>query len=122
MNIAFVAAPGEAVKIALRAGSEFKFPVFASSALAAGIVMAVALPALVSAIDPAVRFEVGQDALMHFEDTTPLAIGTVGSPATVAAPALSMWQSDLSAFRVVLEACWGLRATGAVAWITGVTW
>ena len=60
MDIAFVANPGEAGKLALRSGSEFKFPVFASSALAAGVVMAVALPALVSAIDPAVRDQVGR--------------------------------------------------------------
>jgi hypothetical protein len=125
MNIAFVAAPGEAVKIAFAAGPDFKFPVFASGGLAAGFVVCVALPALVSAVDPSVRFDVSTEALVHMEDTTPLAIGTAGSPNTVAAPARSVWQTDCIAFRLILEASWGLRvatASTAVAWTSGVTW
>ena len=122
LNIAFVAAPGEAVKIALRAGPKFKFPVFASGGLASGSVMAVALPALVSATDPAARFSVSTEAVLHMEDTSPAAIGTTGSPNVVAAPARSLWQTDCVAFRLVLEASWGLRAASSVAWTSSVTW
>jgi hypothetical protein len=122
MNIAFVASPGEAVKIALRAGPNFKFPVLASGGLAAGFVMCVALPALVSAIDPAVRFEASKEATIHMEDTTPLAIGTAGSPNTVAAPTRNLFQTDCVGFKLLLEVSWGLRAANAVSWTSAVTW
>jgi hypothetical protein len=122
MNIAFVASPGEAVKIALRTGPDFKFPVLASGGLAAGIVMCIALPALVSAIDPAVRFETSKEATIHLEDTSPLAIGTPGSPNTVASPTRSLFQTDCIAFKLLLEVSWGLRASNAVAWVSSVTW
>ena len=40
--------------------------------------MCVALNVLVSAIDPAVRFDITRESTVHMEDTTPLAIGTAG--------------------------------------------
>jgi hypothetical protein len=122
LNLAFVASPAEAVKIVLRAGPDFKFPVLASGGLAAGIVMCVALPALVSAIDPAVRFEVSKEATIHAEDSSPLAIGTPGSPNTVAAPVRSLWQTDCISWKVLLSISWGLRAANAVSWTSSVTW
>jgi hypothetical protein len=36
------------------------------------------------------RFDVSDQATLHMEDTTPLAIGTAGSPNTVAAPVRSI--------------------------------
>jgi len=39
-----------------------------------------------------------------------LPIGTEGTPPTVAAPAKSLYQSDLVAIRVILDAAWALRA------------
>jgi hypothetical protein len=120
MDIAFVASPGEAVKIALRAGPEFSFPVFASGQLASGFVMAVALPALVAAVDPEVTFDVRRDGAAHFEDTSPLPISTTPTPIT--APVKSFYQHDLLGFRLKLNASWGVRAAGSVAWLSAVTW
>jgi hypothetical protein len=121
-SLAFIANSGEAVKILLRAGPEFRFPVLASGQLAAGIVMCVALPALVSAVDPAVRFDVSRESIAHLEDTSPLPIST--TPTTIAAPVRSFWQTDVVGFRLRLEASWGLRASAAssVAFVTGATW
>jgi hypothetical protein len=56
------------------------------------------------------------------EDTTPLDIGTAGSPATVAAPVKSMWQTDSLALRLILPTNWTIRRAGVVAWVAGVTW
>ena len=50
----FIAAPAEAVKIALRGTREFPYPVLVSGALAAGTVMAVAVPSY-QAIQPGMR-------------------------------------------------------------------
>jgi hypothetical protein len=122
MSIAFVASPAAAVKIALRAGPEFRFPVLASNGLAAGFVMAVALPALASAVDPAVRIDASAESLVHMEDTTPLQIGVSATPNTVSAPTRSLFQTDAIGFRIILEASWGLRAANAVSWTEAITW
>jgi Phage capsid family len=124
LNLAFVASPAQALRIALRAGPDFnsRFPVLASGQLDPGMVMCVALNALVSAIDPAVRFDLTRESTIHLEDTSPLAISSVASPNTVAAPTRSLWQTDCVGFRLRLEASWGLRTSGAVAWTEDVTW
>jgi hypothetical protein len=121
LNIAFVAAPGEAVKIALRA-PQFRFPVFATGALPTGTVMVIAIPALAVAVDPLPRFEISKESVIHAEDTTPLAISTEGAPATVAAPSRSLWQTDCVGVRLIMQVAWGLRVAGAVAWTENVTW
>jgi hypothetical protein len=124
LQIVFVANPAEAVKIVLRAGPDFnaKFPVLASNGVAAGTVIAVAVNALAVAADPAPRFERSKDATLHMEDTTPLPIGTPGSPNVIAAPVRSLWQSDSVGVRLIMEVSWGLRAAGAVAFVSSVTW
>jgi hypothetical protein len=68
------------------------------------------------------RFEVSDQATLHFDDTTPLQIGTPGTPPTVAAPVQSLWQTDSLALRLILPINWCLRRGGVVAWTAGVTW
>jgi HK97 family phage major capsid protein len=68
------------------------------------------------------EFELSEQATLHMEDTTPLAIGTAGSPATVAAPASSMFQEAKVALRMLLDANWAMRRTGMVQYITTVSW
>ncbi len=58
----------------------------------------------------------------RYLDTDPKAIGTPGSPPVVAAPAQSMYQVDALALRCILGVSYGLRAPGAVAVLSGVTW
>jgi hypothetical protein len=55
---------------------------------------------------------------LHEEDANPQPI-VDGMPAN---PVRSLWQADSFALRLVMECCWGLRASGAVAWMTGVNW
>jgi hypothetical protein len=52
----------------------------------------------------------------------PAELGTVGVPNVAAAPAISLFQSDCVGLRVLLQVDWGLRASGAIAWIDGATW
>ena len=75
----------------------------------------------VSATDDSPRFEVSDTATLHMEDTTPLNIGTAGSPATVAAPSQSMFQTDCLALRMILPMDWLMRRA-ALAWVAAVTW
>jgi HK97 family phage prohead protease/HK97 family phage major capsid protein len=68
------------------------------------------------------EFDVSDVATIHEEDTTPLPIGTTGAPATVAAPARSLWQTASIGIRMLLDMNWSMRRTGMVSWMTGVTW
>ena len=123
-NLMFVASPKQAVKIQLYRTAELPFPVAASAGLADTVVMCIALPALVVAggNDPP-KITVSRETMLHFEDTNPQQIGTVGTPPVVAAPARSLWQSDAVAVRLVADLTWSLRAaSGAVSWVTGVNW
>lgn len=123
-RLAFVAAPGEAVKITLRARAPLAFPVLASAALPAGTVMAVAVNALVAAVDPVPEFDPASGATLHMEDTTPEPISTAGTPNTVAAPVRSLFQTDSVGLRMLLGVAWALRAPAAdaVAVVGPVTW
>lgn len=88
-------------------------------------------PATVVAIDPAgivsgsgtdqPRIDVARGTTLHFEDTTPLQIGTPGAPPVVAAPTRSAFQTDIFALRLLLVCAWGARP-GFVQLINSVTW
>jgi hypothetical protein len=65
--IALVAAPAQAAALRLWARRDLVYPILASGSLAAGMVMAVAANALVSAADPAPRFSIADVAALHFD-------------------------------------------------------
>jgi hypothetical protein len=121
-NIIFIASPDAAVKISLRTDNRFPYELLASSGLPAGTVMALAVNAFAVAADPAPRFSVSKTTAVHMEDTTPLAIGTVGTPPTVAAPVRSLWQTDAVAIKVTFDCDWAMRSASGVSWVTGITW
>jgi hypothetical protein len=118
-NIIFLAAPSEAVRISLYAPSSFKYPVFATSGLAAGVVMGLATNCLAIAADPEIRIQTSKEATMHFEDTSP---APISAGVTVATPVRSLWQTDSIGLRLIFTLNWALRTTGAIAWTTAVTW
>lgn len=98
------------------------YPVIVSGSVAAGIVILVDAADFVSVTGDDPRFDVSDQATIHMEDTTPLAIGTVGSPNTVAAPTRSLWQTDSIGIRMILPMNWAMRRTGTVAWTQNVNW
>jgi HK97 family phage major capsid protein/HK97 family phage prohead protease len=104
------------------AGQRFGVTVKSSSTVAAGRVIAIDCNEFATATGDTPRFAVSNEATLHEEDTTPLAIGTTGSPATVAAPARSLFQTDSIAIRLSLYVSWAMRRTGFVQTIAAVTW
>ena len=123
-SIAIVAAPEQHAAILYDAEPGFvaAYPVLSSSALADGVVIAIAVNALASAIGaPDIDTKRGEESTVHM-DSVPLQISTPGTPATIAAPVRSLWQTDSAAVRLRIPASWGLRATGAVAWMEDVVW
>ena len=95
---------------------------FPTNGLATGTIAAIAVNAIAAAVDPVPSMDASTESILHHEDGTPLAIGTAGSPATVAAPVRRLFQTDSIGLRAIFNVSWGLRTTGAVAWLTGITW
>lgn len=122
--LAFVAHPAQAHAIRLRRGSIFPsdVSVWPTLGVSAGTVIALDPAAVVSAFGAEPEIMAAQEAVLHMEDTAPAAIGTPGSPNTVAAPTRSLWQTDCIAVRLILRAAWALRVPNSVAWMSGVMW
>ena len=98
------------------------WPVIDSGTVPVGTAIVIDAADFVSVGGEAPRFEVSDQTTLHLDDTTPLDIGTAGTPPTVAAPVKSMFQTDSLALRLILPCNWVIRRAGVVAWVAGVTW
>jgi HK97 family phage prohead protease/HK97 family phage major capsid protein len=97
-------------------------PLIQSGTVPLGTVICLDAADYVSVAGDAPRFEISDQATLHMEDTNPLQLASVGTPPVVAAPAMSMFQTDSLALRLILPLNWTMRRSGVVAWIAGVTW
>lgn len=120
-SFVFLASPPQAVTIQLLAGGNFNLPVIIGPSLPPGTVIALDALAFISGFSGALQIDVADNAVVHLEDTAPLAIGTAGAPNTVAAPVRSAFQADLKVLRCILRAAWAMRAP-AIAYTTTATW
>jgi HK97 family phage prohead protease len=102
-------------------GTFANIPFIDSATVPAKTMILVDAADFVSITGDTMRFEISDQATLHMEDTTPLDLVT-GSPGTVASPQRSLFQTDSLALRMILPMNWGLRRTGVVAVVTGVTW
>jgi hypothetical protein len=123
-EIIYVCNVQEQMKI--RARLPFFANVFASGAIAAGNLIAIAPRGIaVAGSDQGPRIDTSDAGVMVLDDAlTTAQFGTVGTPNVVGAPAVSLFQSDLVAFRLLLpDLCWGQRVAagtgGCVAALTG---
>jgi HK97 family phage prohead protease len=96
-------------------------PIVTSTAVPAHTLMLLDVADFASVTEAAPRFDVSDQAVLHMEDTTPLAIAS-GSPGTVASPTRSLWQTDTIGVRMILQANWIYRRTGMVASMTAPSW
>jgi hypothetical protein len=117
-NICFIASPIQYAKIILRRTMAIPFPVLCSAALADGVVVAVALNALVVVGDETPKFDLSGTATLAMTDPG-LPVSTAG---TAAYPLRSTFQTDTLSLRVIQNINWTLRGSGAVAWTESVTW
>jgi HK97 family phage prohead protease len=132
----FIMNPAQALSIGLtqNAGGDFPFraEINANTLLGYGVIQSSTQPAgTVTLVDAAdffsatgdePQFDVSDQAVLHMEDTTPLPIGSTGTPNVVAAPTRSLWQTDSIGIRMLLDINWAMRRVGVVAWVAGVTW
>ena len=98
------------------------YPVIKSGTVPLGTVICMDAADYVSITGDTPRFEISDQATLHMEDTSPQHIGTAGTPGVVAAPAVSMFQTDSLALRLILPMNWAQRRAGTIAWVAGVTW
>lgn len=105
-----------------QAGSKFNVTFISSLTVPVGRVIAVDCDAFATAAGDVPRFAVSTDATLHEEDTSPLAIGTAGAPATIAAPTRSLFQTDAVAIRMSLYVTWAMVRAGMVQTIAAVSW
>ncbi len=104
------------------AGQRFGVTFATSTAVPAGLVVAVDAAEFATASGDTPDFNVSDQATIHEEDTAPLPIvGTGGTPVT-ANPVRSLWQTDTIGVRMRLPLNWSMRRPNMVSWMTGVTW
>ena len=136
-QLVFIMNPVQQIAISLtqNAGGNFPFqaeinanrllgyPVVISSTVPAGMVILINADDLMVTSGDTPRFDVSDQATLHFEDTTPLQLTTGAQGSAVAAtPTRSMFQTDSLALRMILPMNWAMRRTGSVAWTSAVTW
>jgi HK97 family phage major capsid protein/HK97 family phage prohead protease len=105
-----------------QAGSKFGASFIVSNTVPAARVIAIDAEDFATATGDVPKFAVSTDATLHEEDTTPLALGTVGSPNVVAAPMRSLFQTDSVAVRMTLYVSWAMRRSAMVQTISPVIW
>jgi HK97 family phage major capsid protein len=97
--------------------------IISSTTIAAGRVIAVDADWFATATGDAPRFSVSDQATIHEEDTTPLALGTgTQGSGVLAVPQRSLWQTDSIGIRLSLFVTWAMVRTGMCQTIAAVTW
>lgn len=105
-----------------QAGQKFNARIITSRTIPAGTVIAVDAADFATVTGDMPRFAVSNEATLHEEDTTPLALSATGTPNVVAAPMRSLFQTDSIAIRLSLYVTWAMRRTGMVQTIAAVIW
>jgi hypothetical protein len=113
-GVVLLAAVEQSVSLALLPPGGSPYPVFASSALAAGTLVAIATQALATAVD-APSIEAASDTTIQLQ-TPPTGDLMAGSPVR------NVFQTDSVSLRFRLPCSWALRSPTAVAWLTNATW
>jgi hypothetical protein len=116
---AIIAAPSQAVAIALGLAQPLPYGLLTSSSLPAKTVIAIAVNAVCSAMAPSPTIDASQQAaIVEADPAGPLVdIGGI-----VAAPIRSMFQTDAAALRLRWPMSWALRSPQGVAYMTAVNW
>jgi HK97 family phage prohead protease/HK97 family phage major capsid protein len=104
------------------AGQRLGVTFIQSTTIPAAMVIAVDAADFASATGDTPEFDVSDQATIHEEDTTPLPIGSTGTPTVVAAPTRSLWQTASLGVRMLLDINWAMRRTGMVSWMSPVVW
>jgi hypothetical protein len=120
-DVVFVCSPREATIIKVKASPKFDSLVLPTLGLPAKTVVCIAPMALASGYRDAPEVETSREAAYHFEDTSPLPIGTPGAPPTIAAPTRSLFQENVIGVKVRARLAWCVAPGGAQI-VSGINW
>jgi hypothetical protein len=120
-DMVVIAAMPQALKLRLLSGPNFTNLILGTDALADRTVVGIAPAGVGVGYAGAPDIETSKQATFHFEDTTPLPIGSPGAPATVASPTRNAVQQDLRIVKVRARCAWA-ALPGAVQTMANVNW
>ncbi len=118
-RLMFFCSPLEAIKLRTLVGPNFTYPVFSVASLADGTIVGVDPAAIATGFNGLPQVDVAKETVVVFEDQNPTDITT---GAAAAANTKSTWQTDSFVIRLIVRCSWGTLASGAVGFISGVTW
>lgn len=121
----FIVAPASGEfpwKAELMAGNLNGWPIIDSGTVPAKTIVLVDAADFISVSGEGPLFSLSDQATIHEEDTTPLPLAATGTPAVVAAPQRSLWQTDSIGIRMIQDLNWLMRRSGMVVWTQAVTW
>jgi hypothetical protein len=108
-----IAAPEQYISLTTLPPNGLAWPVYESSTLAAGTVIAL-VPAAIVASFGAPQIASSRDASLFMD--------TAGGPIGSSGPVRSLYQQDLIALKISLEATWARRSNAAVVWFSNAGW
>jgi hypothetical protein len=114
-----ISTPNLAARARVLVGPRFSNPIFSSSTIPAGTVIAVAPVGLAVGYNGSVRIDISSSAALHFEGVNPGDI--VGGTGTPSFPVRSTYQDAFSALRVKCNCAW-VVLPGSTAVLTGADW
>lgn len=118
-DIILIASPDAAVALVLRLPQQVQWPILMSASLAPKTVIAVAVNAVVSAVEGAPAIDANADAELHRE-SVPGELVDIGG--VVARPIGSLFQTDQVGLRLRWPLSWALRSSNGIAWMQNVNW
>jgi hypothetical protein len=98
-----------------------RLPIIESVNVTDGIVAFIGDGSMAFGSEHAPTFEESSDATMHFEGASPTALSATGTPNTVAAPILSLFQNDLLGIKMTLGLDWRVTRQAGVQLLTSAT-
>lgn len=117
-SLMLFASPNRTFKLRVLAGVDIGIPIFPTPALTTSVVL-IETGGFASGFGPNPDISTAMQATLHFEGSSPQAIGVSGS-ATL--PIRSLWQTDTMAMRLLLDCAWAMRSAGLVQHVANVTW
>lgn len=91
-----------------------------STNVTAGRIIALRNTDFATALGDMPEFEISNQATIHMEDASPANVVTGGSAASGSVQ--SLWQTDSSALRMVMDVSWKMARSGMVQWIDGTSY
>lgn len=120
-NFALYLHPQKAGTFVMRFPNTAGLRIIPTAALPVTTAMLIEDNALLLSIGDTPDIEASNSAVLHYEDASPLQIGTTGTPTTVAAPSQSLYQTSTIALRFILELTW-VKRPGSAVLIDSITW